>query len=117
VDEPQDEPFEEPVAEVVDGAVDEGADELFSEQVDEPSDELSDPPSDAPSDPPAEEPVGPRSSYEPTGNPEVDDVLERVSQVADLPTSEHVEVYEDAHRQLHETLVTAVDEPERPHGG
>jgi hypothetical protein len=78
-------------------------------------DEQQDVPFDAPDE--AAEPVAPASRYEPTGNAEVDDVLESVSQAGELPVSEHVEVYEDAHRRLHETLVTAVDEPERPHGG
>ncbi len=70
----------------------------------------------------APEPVAPATAglsrtYEPSGNAEVDDVLESVTQVADLPTGDHVEIYEDAHRRLHETLVTAVDEQERQHGG
>jgi hypothetical protein len=110
VDEPQDVAFEEPV--------DDADGELFGEQVDEPLDEQVEEPVDEGSDAPSGEPTSAhRSGYEATGNPEVDDVLESVSQVAELPTSEHVEVYEDAHRRLHETLVTAVDEPERPHGG
>lgn len=70
---------------------------------------------DVPAEAPA--PAGLSRTYEPSGNAEVDDVLESVTQVADLPTAEHVEIYEDAHRRLHETLVTAVDEQDRQPGG
>ncbi|MBM7787451.1 hypothetical protein [Tenggerimyces flavus] len=100
MDEQQDVPFDEPVdtfddSDVSDDVVDEVPDEAAA---------------------PVPVPAAQSGGLEPTGNSEVDDVLESVGQVADLETAEHVEIYEDAHRRLHETLVTAVDEQERPHG-
>lgn len=97
MDEQQDVPFDEP-------------EDVF----DDVSEEAVEPAAPAPDPAPAS--AEQSGGYEPTGNSEVDDVLESVSQVADLETAEHVEIYEDAHRRLHETLVTAVDEQERPHG-
>jgi len=41
---------------------------------------------------------------ESTGVPAVDEVLQRVSQVAERPVSEHVEVFERAHEQLRRAL-------------
>lgn len=39
-----------------------------------------------------------------TGVPAVDEVLQRVSQLAERPVSEHVEVFERAHEQLRRAL-------------
>ena len=41
---------------------------------------------------------------ESTGVPAVDEVLQRVSHVAERPVSEHVEVFERAHEQLRRAL-------------
>ena len=41
---------------------------------------------------------------EPTGLPAVDEVVQRVSQLADRPVAEHVEVFERAHEQLRRAL-------------
>ena len=41
---------------------------------------------------------------ESTGVPAVDEVLQRVSEVAERPVSEHVEVFERAHEQLRRAL-------------
>ena len=41
---------------------------------------------------------------EPTGLPAVDEVVQRVSQLADRPVVEHVEVFERAHEQLRRAL-------------
>jgi hypothetical protein len=41
---------------------------------------------------------------EPTGVPAADDARARLSTVDDAPLEEHVEVYEDVHRQLQEGL-------------
>jgi hypothetical protein len=47
-------------------------------------------------------------SVEPTGNAEVDALLERLGDAGDLPTTDHPEVYEDVHRGLRDVL-TALD--------
>ena len=41
---------------------------------------------------------------EPTGVPAADEARERLAMVDDAPLEEHVEVYEDVHRQLQEGL-------------
>lgn len=40
----------------------------------------------------------------PTGNADVDAVLDRLADADELPTGSHLEVYEDAHRRMRETL-------------
>jgi hypothetical protein len=45
----------------------------------------------------------------PTGNPEVDALIDRLGNADDLLTEDHVEVYEDVHRGLREAL-TALDD-------
>lgn len=42
--------------------------------------------------------------WEPTGEGRVDAALDRLHDVVSLPTSEHVEVFEDVHRRLGEAL-------------
>ena len=39
-----------------------------------------------------------------TGEPRVDDALARLNEIPGLPVNEHVEVFEDVQRRLHETL-------------
>ncbi|OII70477.1 hypothetical protein, partial [Streptomyces sp. CC77] len=51
----------------------------------------------------------------PTGHPRVDAALERLGDVDHLPAEGHLEVYEDVHRGLRDTL-TALDAPQ-PHPG
>ena len=46
-------------------------------------------------------------AYDPTGRPDVDAVLDRLTELEGLPPSEHIDIYEDAHRRLHETLLAA----------
>jgi hypothetical protein len=41
---------------------------------------------------------------EPTGDPRVDDALDRMRDLAGLPTADHVEIYEDVHRRLQGAL-------------
>ena len=48
--------------------------------------------------------TGPESPPEPTGVPAADEARELLSTVEDAPLEEHVEVYEDVHRQLQEGL-------------
>ncbi|MEU8891712.1 hypothetical protein [Streptomyces sp. NPDC048442] len=57
-------------------------------------------------DPAAPAPLGVVRSA--TGSPEVDARLERLSDVDHLTADGHIEVYEDVHRGLRETL-TALD--------
>jgi hypothetical protein len=45
----------------------------------------------------------------PTGNPEVDALIGRLGDADDLPTENHIEVYEDVHQGLRAAL-TALDE-------
>ncbi|GAA4995630.1 hypothetical protein GCM10023205_80960 [Yinghuangia aomiensis] len=40
----------------------------------------------------------------PTGEPEVDRAVARLTQAGVLPTDRHAEVYEDVHRELREVL-------------
>lgn len=44
-----------------------------------------------------------------TGDLRVDAALARLEELAELPVTSHVEVFENVHRQLHEAL-TALDE-------
>ncbi len=39
-----------------------------------------------------------------TGEPRVDDALARLNEIPNLPVHEHVAVFEDVQRRLHETL-------------
>ncbi len=39
-----------------------------------------------------------------TGDPRVDDALARLTELPDLPVAEHLPVYEDVHRRLHDAL-------------
>ncbi len=45
--------------------------------------------------------------YDPTGRSDVDAVLDRLGDLTGLPPSDHIDIYEDAHRRLHETLLAA----------
>jgi hypothetical protein len=54
----------------------------------------------------APEPLGVELAV--TGNAEVDALMERLADADALPTDGHVEVYEDVHRGLRDTL-TALD--------
>lgn len=39
-----------------------------------------------------------------TGEPGVDDAQKRLSEIADLPTADHVEVYDEVHQRLSDIL-------------
>ncbi|MGW7002865.1 hypothetical protein ACWGCW_08555 [Streptomyces sp. NPDC054933] len=54
-------------------------------------------------------------TLQPTGNAEVDALLDRLGDADDLPTEGHIEVYEDVHRGLRDTL-TALDSRPGPPG-
>lgn len=40
----------------------------------------------------------------PTGESRVDGAMERLNELGNLPAIEHVSVFEDVHRRLHESL-------------
>ncbi len=40
----------------------------------------------------------------PTGETRVDGAMERLAELSNLPAIEHVSVFEDVHRRLHESL-------------
>jgi hypothetical protein len=67
---------------------------------------------------PVEEDAGPAAAIgpvplgvelAPTGNPEVDALIERLGDADALPTQDHIEVYEDVHQGLRSAL-TALDD-------
>jgi hypothetical protein len=60
---------------------------------------------------PGEEPT---PAHRPTGRDDVDTILDRLAELDGLPPSEHVHIYEDAHRRLHETLAAAGEDHEDP---
>lgn len=64
---------------------------------------------------PAPEPTG-GSTPEPTGNPGVDAHLTRLTDTGDLATEGHLQVYEDVHRGLRETLTALDARPPGPAG-
>ncbi len=49
----------------------------------------------------------PTPTYEPTGRPDIDTILDRLADLDGAPTNDHADVYEDVHRRLHETLLAA----------
>ncbi|MFD0344195.1 hypothetical protein ACFVH0_36930 [Streptomyces sp. NPDC127117] len=71
-----------------------------------PSGERVPPAAPAPPEPAAPAPLGVVRA--PTGNAGVDAGLERLADADHLPADGHIEVYEDVHRGLRETL-TALD--------
>nr|WP_313896253.1 hypothetical protein [Streptomyces sp. YIM 98790] len=52
-------------------------------------------------------------TVQPTGHRAVDARLDRLAAADDLPVPAHLEVYEDVHRGLRDTL-TALDQPQPP---
>jgi hypothetical protein len=52
----------------------------------------------------AETDVGHAARPEPTGVPTVDAAVERLAELDDLPTGEHVAIYDAVHRQLQDAL-------------
>ena len=45
--------------------------------------------------------------WTPTGDVRVDTAVERVADLASLPTADHLTVFEDVHRRLQDTLADA----------
>ncbi|MGW2088459.1 hypothetical protein [Streptomyces sp. NPDC001880] len=82
------------------------AGKLPGSEAEDPSGEGVDPAAGATPDPAAPAPLGVVRT--PTGDAGVDTELERLADADHLPADGHVEVYEDVHRGLRETL-TALD--------
>jgi len=70
-------------------------DEFEDDDLDENSDDSTKTPG---------KPVLAMSTLPITGEPRVDDALARLSDLTNLPVHEHVAVFEDVQRRLHETL-------------
>ncbi|RNG34377.1 hypothetical protein EEJ42_05555 [Streptomyces botrytidirepellens] len=95
-----------------------GADEPVAAAAGEPDPGPAEAPVEAaeevPGEAPGEAPPGPADpaplgvGRTPTGVPDVDARLDRLADADDLPVSSHLEVYEDVHRGLRDTL-TALD--------
>ena len=45
--------------------------------------------------------------WTPTGDVRVDTAVDLIGNLADLPTADHLAVFEDVHRRLHDTLADA----------
>ena len=52
----------------------------------------------------SEEPAPALFALPQTGEARVDDAIARLGDLANLPVNDHVEIFEDVHRRLHETL-------------
>jgi hypothetical protein len=68
-------------------------------------------PAPEPDGPPAPAPLGVDRAA--TGNAEVDAAAERLADADELPTEDHIEVYEDVHTALRDILA-ALDHPAGP---
>ncbi len=80
--------------ETVEGTVDESVDSLLGEESGLFVEEVVVP----------QAPVVSMDSLPITGEARVDDALGRLADLQDLPVHEHVDVFEDVQRRLHETL-------------
>ena len=58
---------------------------------------------------------GPSDPSDPPGDPRVAAAVQRLEELGDSPPEEHVEIYEQVHRVLQETLSDA--QQDRPEGG
>ena len=50
------------------------------------------------------------STTESTGHPAVDQVLERLAELDDVPVDQHVSIFDAVHRDLRDALVAASDD-------
>jgi hypothetical protein len=78
----------------------------------DPRPEPPEPPETPQAQVPGDEPRPLGIGVQPTGHPGVDEQLARLADADRLPVSAHLEVYEEAHRALRDTL-TALDQ-QRP---
>lgn len=67
---------------------------------------VADPPAPTVDDPPADPVAGPAepAQGDGTGDARVDDALGRLTDLSALPVEEHLAVYEEVQRRLHDTL-------------
>lgn len=77
---------------------------IQSEELDEDDEFEDDSESELASETVSGKPVIAMSALPITGEPRVDDALGRLSDLTNLPVHEHVAVFEDVQRRLHETL-------------
>ena len=86
---------------------DQDADDEFDDPDDVAEDEAHDDAAAAPGTPSAARSGAPTVGLQTlpvTGEPRVDDALGRLTDLASLPVDEHVGVFEDVQRRLHDTL-------------
>ena len=91
--------LEAEIADLDEDLDDESDDAQFVEDFDDDSDEA-----ETELDQTPRKPVIAMSALPITGEPRVDDALARLNEIPALPVHEHVEVFEDVQRRLHETL-------------
>jgi hypothetical protein len=77
---------------------------IQSEELDEDDEFEGDAESELAGETVSGKPVIAMSALPITGEPRVDDALGRLSDLTNLPVHEHVAVFEDVQRRLHETL-------------
>ena len=77
---------------------------ISSEELDEDDEFEDDAESELAGETVSGKPVIAMSALPITGEPRVDDALGRLSDLTNLPVHEHVAVFEDVQRRLHETL-------------
>jgi hypothetical protein len=77
---------------------------IQSEELDEDDEFEDDAESELAGETVSGKPVIAMSALPITGEPRVDDALGRLSDLTNLPVHEHVAVFEDVQRRLHETL-------------
>jgi hypothetical protein len=77
---------------------------ISSEELDEEDEFEDDAESELAGETVSGKPVIAMSALPITGEPRVDDALGRLSDLTNLPVHEHVAVFEDVQRRLHETL-------------
>jgi hypothetical protein len=80
-------------------------DDISHEPVDAPEDDISEGEAGIPDEPEAfVEELRAQADLPETGDPRVDEVLAGLSGIENLPTAEHVAVYDQAHRGLQDAL-------------
>jgi hypothetical protein len=87
--------------ETVEGSVDESVNSLLGEDAEETEDFAA---AEFEESPTPQAPIVSMETLPITGEARVDDALGRLADLQGLPVHEHVDVFEDVQRRLHETL-------------